>query len=121
MKTLQAKKAVTLLNNLIAHTATKGLDTDSAVNDLKALRPFTITEEIPLLAKATRLAYEHLDEYGTFAIPIPEEEALEGEETIAIEGDAKESFYYFLCLIRDVDRTANEEELRVYVKALNEY
>jgi len=121
MKTLQDPKAVKLLAKLIDDTAQNGLITNTAVEDLKALRPYTITEELPLLAKATRLAFEHIHEFGTFAIPIPDEEALEGEETMAVESDANESFHYFLSLISNVDKKVNEEELREYVASLNAY
>ncbi len=121
MKTLQDPKAVKLLKKMIEDTTQNGLITNTAVEDLKTLRPYTITDELPLLAKATRLAYEHIHEFGTFAIPIPDEEALEGEEAMAVESDANESFQYFLCLIRDVDKTVNEDELREYVAALNAY
>lgn len=122
MKALQNKKAVKLLNKLIDDASKNGLITNTAIEDLKTLRPFTITEEIPLLAKATRLAYEHIDEYGTFAIPIPDEESIENEEeTIAVESDVNESFHYFLSLISNVDKKVNEDELREYVTALREY
>ena len=121
MKTLHDSKAVNTLNALIENTAQNGLIINTAVESLKSIRPHTISEEIPLLAEATRLAFEHIDEYGTFAIPIPDEEALEGEEAMVVESDANESFHYFLCLIRDVDKKANEDELREYVAALNAY
>ena len=122
MKNLQAVKAVSLLNSIIEGVLQNGIITNTVIDQLKELRPHTITEELPLLAKATRLAAEHIDEFGTFAIPIPEEESIEEEgETLATEGDATESFHYFLCLIRDVHKKANEEELRVYVKALQDY
>ncbi|RMB64074.1 hypothetical protein EAX61_01465 [Dokdonia sinensis] len=122
MNTLQDSRAINLINKLISDVEQNGIITNTVVEDLKALRPYTITEQLPLLAKATRLAAEHINEYGTFAIPMPEEESLEEEEeTIKVEGEPKESLHYFFCLIRDVDKPANEEELRVYVKALNEY
>ena len=121
MNALKDKKAITLLTKLIDNTTQNGLITNSAIEDLKALRPYAITEEIPLLTKATRLAFEHIDEHGTFAIPIPDEEAFEGEEALSVESDANESFLYFLSLIQGVDKKVNEDELRVYVKALNEY
>ena len=122
MNALQDKKAVKLINKLIDDVAQNGIITNTVVNDLKELRPYTIKEELPLLAKATRLAAEHVDEYGTFAIPMPSDEPIEEGDVIEpLEGDAKDSLHYFFCLIRDVDRKANEEELREYVNALNNY
>ena len=122
MNKLQDSRAVQLINKLISDVEQNGIITNTVVEDLMALRPYTITEELPLLAKATRLAAEHISEYETFAIGMPEEESLEEEEaTIALEGEPKDSLHYFLCLIRDIDKSSNEEELRYYVKALNEY
>lgn len=124
MKTLQNPKAIKLVHKLIEDVSQNGIIINTVVDDLKALRPFTIQEELPLLAKATRLSAEHIEENETFAIPIPQDEPIEDEEVEAIEvveSDPKESFHYFLCLIRDIDKKVNEEELREYVKALNEY
>ena len=121
MKTLQNPKAVKLINKLIEDVAQNGIITNTVVEDLKALRPYTIEEQLPLLAKATRLSAEHIDEFGTFAIPIPQDEPIEGEELETTENEPSESLHYFFCLIRDINKKVNEEELREYVKALNEY
>lgn len=122
MNTLQNSKAVKLINKLIDDVAQNGIITNTVVEDLMALRPYTITEELPLLAKATRLSAEHINEYGTFAIPIPQDDPIEEDGVIeAVESDPKESLHYFFCLIRDINKKVNEEELREYVKALNEY
>lgn len=121
MKTLQNTQAIKLIHKLIEDVSQNGIIINTVVDDLKALRPFTIQEELPLLAKATRLSAEHIEENETFAIPIPQDEPIEGEEVEVIESDPKESFHYFLCLIRDIDKKVNEEELREYVKAFNEY
>lgn len=127
MNTLQDSKAVNLVKKLIEDVSQNGIITNTVVEDLKKLRPYTITEQLPLLAKATRLAAEHIEEYGTFAIPIPEDEDIEDEneeviaEVDATESTPEESLHYFFCLIRDVDKKSNEEELRIYVQALKDY
>ena len=122
MKTLLNSKAVNLIKKLIQDVSQNGIIINTVVEDLKALRPYTIDEQLPLLAKATRLAAEHIEANETFDIPIPQDEPIEGEEEVeAIETDPKESLHYFFCLIRDIDKKVNEEELREYVKALNEY
>jgi hypothetical protein len=128
MKTLLNSKAVNLIKKLIQDVSQNGIIINTVVEDLKALRPYTIDEQLPLLAKATRLAAEHIEEHETFAIPIPQDEPIEegeegeGEEKVEVaESDPKESLHYFFCLIRDIDKKVNEEELREYVKALNEY
>ena len=122
MKTLLNSKAVNLIKKLIQDVSQNGIIINTVVEDLKALRPYTIDEQLPLLAKATRLAAEHIEANETFDIPIPQDEPIEGEEEVeAVETDPKESLHYFFCLIRDIDKKVNEEELREYVKALNEY
>jgi len=127
MNALQDSKAVNLVKKLIADVDQNGIIINTVVEDLKTLRPHTITEQLPLLAKATRLSAEHIEANGTFAIPIPQDDDIEdeNEEVIAsvdaVESTPEESLHYFFCLIRDIDKKANEDELRVYVKALNEY
>ena len=127
MNTLQDSKAVNLIKKLIADVAQNGIITNTVVEDLKALRPYTITEQLPLLAKATRLSAEHIEEYGTFAIPIPQDEDIadENDEIISevevAESTPEESFHYFMTLIKNIDKKTNEDELRVYVQALRDY
>ena len=122
MNTLQNSKAVKLLDKLISDVESNGIITNTVVEDLMALRPYTISEELPLLAKATRLSAEHIEANGTFAIPIPQDDPVEEDDVVeALESAPKESLHYFFSLIKDIDKKANEEELRIYVKALNEY
>lgn len=122
MNTLTNKKAIKLLNKLIDDVDTNGIITNTVVEDLKELRPYTISEELPLLAKATRLAAEHIEANSSFNIPIPQDEPVDEDDVVETAPlDPKESLHYFFCLIRDIDKKANEEELREFVKALNEY
>ena len=122
MNTLQNSKAVKILHKLIRDVEANGIITNTVVEDLKELRPYTIAEELPLLAKATRLSAEHIEKNGTFAIPIPEDEPVDEDDVVeALNSDPKDSLHYFFSLIKDIDKKANEEELRIYVKALNVY
>ena len=122
MNTLQNSKAIKLINKLISDVEHNGIIINTVVEDLKALRSFTLSEQIPLLAKATRLSAEHIEANETFAIPIPQDDPVDEDDIVeALDSDPKESLHYFFCLIKDIDKKANEEELREYVKALNEY
>lgn len=127
MNTLQNSKAINLLKKLISDVEANGIITNTVVEDLIALRPFTISEQLPLLAKATRLSAEHIEANKTFDIPIPQDDPVEEEgseaETVpeTVPVDPKESLHYFFSLMKNIDKKANEEELREYVKALNEY
>ena len=92
MKTLQNPKAIKLIHKLIEDVSQNGIIINTVVDDLRALRPFTIQEELPLLAKATRLSAEHIEENETFAIPIPQDEPIEGEEIEVLEFDFNEAY-----------------------------
>lgn len=100
-----------------------GIITNTIIEDLKNLRELIVEEGNPLLAKALRLTFEHIDATQGFEIPIPDDEPIEeGEE--APENDevsGQESLDYLLSLMADPDNKVNELELREYVTALNEY
>lgn len=105
-----------------------GIITNTIVEDLKDLRQLVVEENIPLLAKVTRLTYEHINEHDDFLIAIPDDEPLElaeeVEETEVEETDdvtGQESLEYMLSLMAEHSNKLNEMELRDYVKALKEH
>lgn len=100
-----------------------GIIVNTLVEDLKELRPYAIEEEDPLLAKVIRLTYEHIEEYDTFDIPIPDDEPLDEFEESAEATDTKpeESLDYLLSLMNDTSIKNNEMDLREYSRALQEY
>ena len=105
-----------------------GIITNTIVEDLKELRKFVVEENIPLLAKVTRLTYEHIAENDDFLIAIPDDEPIEmeedSEEVEVSEGEevtGQESLEYMLSLMAEHDNKVNELELREYVKALKEH
>ncbi|MGB3775232.1 MAG: hypothetical protein WA951_08250 [Leeuwenhoekiella sp.] len=117
-------KAIKLLNKLIDDVDNNGIITNTAVDDLKKLRPYAVEEERPLLAKVIRLTFEHIEEYQTFAIDIPEEEPIEGHEEeldLREPSEPKESFLYLLNLIAEPENKSNRLDLRSYVNAMQEY
>ncbi len=121
-------KAQKLLNKIQRDLMRNGIITNTIVEDLKELRRFVVEENIPLLAKVTRLTYEHIGEHEDFLIAIPDDEPLEveegAEETEAIETEevtGQESLEYMLSLMAEHDNKLNEMELREYVKALKEH
>ncbi|WGK66364.1 hypothetical protein P8624_12285 [Flavobacteriaceae bacterium YJPT1-3] len=124
---MENKKAVKLLDKIIEDVNRNGIVTNTLVADLKELRPYTVEEQLPLLAKTVRLIYEHVEEYETFAIGMPEEEPVVDEEgnVIAdvepVESDPESSLVYLLTLMKNIDNQANEEEVREYVSALQDY
>ncbi|AVR46308.1 hypothetical protein C7S20_14115 [Christiangramia fulva] len=118
-------KAQKLLNKIQRDLMRNGIIINTLVEDLKELRNFVVEENIPLLAKAVRLTYEHIQENEAFEIPIPDDEPLDEEEiedqeeTEEVTG--QESLEYMLSLMADHSNKINEMELREYIKALKEY
>lgn len=116
-------KAQKLLNKIQRDLMRNGIITNTLVKDLKELRSLVVEEGQPLLAKAIRLTYEHVDAYDSFNIAIPEDDPVEeGEEApIQEETTGQESLDYLLSLMADPSNRVNEIELREYVNAFNEY
>ena len=120
MKNTKAQK---LLDKIQRDLLRNGLIINTIVEDLKALRPYAVEDEDPLLAKVIRLTYEHIDSYQTFDIPIPEDEPLDENEEATDSPDVKpeESLDYLLSLMSDTSIKNNEIDLREYSRALQEY
>ncbi|MDR5590181.1 hypothetical protein [Christiangramia sp. SM2212] len=122
-------KAQKLLNKIQRDLMRNGIITNTIVEDLKELRKLVVEENIPLLAKVTRLTYEHIDEHDDFLIAIPDDEPVEldedaEEETEVIETEdvtGQESLEYMLSLMAEHSNKVNEMELRDYVTALKEH
>ncbi len=101
-----------------------GIIINTLLNDLKKLRTIVVEEEAnPLLAKALRLTYEHIENFEGFEIAIPDDEPVEeGEETPEnTVATGQESLDYLLSLMADPENKVNKIELREYVNALNTY
>lgn len=117
-------KAQKLIHKLIEEIELNGIITNTVVADLKDLRPYAVEEKRPLLAKTIRLTFEHIEEYQTFDIPIPEEEPIEGYEELLEEDtqvEPQESLLYLLSLIAEPENKTNRLDLRAYVEAMQEY
>lgn len=116
-------KAQKLIKKILDDLDHAGIITNTLVEDLKKLRPYAVEEKLPVVAKALRLTYEHLEENFTFDIPIPEDEPIEGEEDEfeSQEFNADESIMYLINLIKNSDNQMNIEEIRQYNEALQNY
>ncbi len=116
-------KAQKLIKKILDDLDHVGIITNTLVEDLKALRPYAVEEKQPVVAKALRLTYEHLEENFTFDIPIPEDDPIEGEEEEFETNDFNpdESLMYLINLIKNPDNKMNIEEIREYNAALQEY
>ena len=121
---MENPKAQKLLNKIQRDLLRNGIVENIIVEDLKELRPYAVEEENPLLAKVIRLTYEHIETYGTFDIPIPDDEPVEGfeeEEETETEVNPQESLDYLLSLMAEPNNKINALELREYTNALMAY
>lgn len=122
------KNAQKLIDKIIGNLETNGVEPAALIGDLKALRPYAVKEKRPIVAKAIRLVYEHLEEFDTFAITIPEDDDIIDEETgdVLAYGDEvnsgpTESLIYLMSLIRNEEHKRNKEEIRVFNEELKDY
>lgn len=122
------KKALKLIDKIIDELNRNGIITNTLVGDLKELRPYAVAEKRPVLAKAIRLTYEHIDEFGTFTIPIPEDEDIIDDETGEVIAETEsepsgptESLVYLMSLIRNEEHRRNKQEIRAFNAALKQY
>lgn len=104
----------------------KGFDVTTLVDDLKKLREYSLEEQNPVLTKAIRLAYEHLEENSAFLIPIPDDEPVEEDgEVISSNTSGSEnnleSLDYLLSLFTDLKNKNNILDLKEYNKAFLAY
>lgn len=128
MKTIEANKLIVKLQKDIAKS---GIVKEQLVKDLKELRPYALAEEDPTLTKVIRLTYEHIENTGTFNIPIPADEAiLEGDEEMEAEVDVMDmedfenkrmSLDYLLSLMLDRTNPTNQQDLCEYRDMLKAY
>lgn len=121
---MENPKAQKLLNKIQRDLMRNGIIQNTIVEDLKELRPYAVEEQNPLLAKVIRLTYEHIETYGTFDIPIPEDEPVEGfeeEDEAGTQVDPQESLDYLLSLMAEPHNKINALELREYSNELMAY
>ncbi|GGE29746.1 hypothetical protein [Psychroflexus planctonicus] len=120
---MENKKAQKLINTIIEEISTSGIQAEKQVENLKNLRILAVEENLPVVAKALRLVYEHLEEYETFVAPIPQEEIFnedgEVEEQEKVTGS--DSLVYLMNLIKHSDNKLNLSEIREYNTYLEEF
>lgn len=120
------KKAQKLIAKITEDLERNGIVTNTLIEDLKALRPYAVDEKRPVVAKAIRLTFEHIEEFETFAIPIPQAEDILDEDgevlnTNVEESGPTESLLYLISLIKNEEHRQNKQEIRSYNDALKEY
>jgi hypothetical protein len=118
--------ALKLINKIQLDLFKNGFVAETLIADLKKLREYSLEEQNPVLTKAIRLAYEHLEENGAFLIPIPDDEPVD-EDVPVITDNANsnennlESLDYLLSLFTDLNNKNNILDLKEYNKAFLAY
>ena len=114
---MENKKTIKLLDKIIADSNRDETHYSTLTNSLKELREMVVQENLPVLAKVIRLAYQHIESFEEFFIPVPEDEPLdESQEKENIKG--KESLSYLMNLIKYHDNKFNQEEIKQYIHYL---
>lgn len=103
------KEANDILNNVIESVEKSGIHAESITNNLQMAREHALKENDPLVTRALRLAWQHIESNETFEIELAEE----------IES-AEDNFVYFLSLIVRCENALNRDELRVMTNQLQE-
>jgi len=117
--------ALKLINKIQLDLFKTGFDAEKIVADLKKLREYSLEENNPVLTKALRLTYEHIEANGAFLVPIPDDEPLDGEAVFTDVAKSSEnnmeSLEYLISLFSDLTHKNNLSDLREYNKLLLEF
>ncbi len=110
-----------ILKEIKAEIAANGIS-DSIIDNLKALRVMVVDENQPLLAKALRLTYQHIEKNNTFNVAIPDDEPIEGveKEDADVDINPAESLTYLLSNMEDISNKMNIADIREFVADMKE-
>ena len=122
---IENKQALKLIEKIQKDLLQDKFVVSEIVEDLKKIREITLELNNPVVTKALRLAYEHLDTNNAFFIGIPDDEPVDSKES-EIEANISEennieSFNYFLSLFTDLSKKNNVLDLKEYNKAFLAY
>ena len=122
---MENKQALKLIEKIQKDLLQDKFVVSEIVEDLKKIREITLELNNPVVTKALRLAYEHLDSNNAFFIGIPDDEPADSKES-EIEANISEennieSFNYFLSLFTDLSKKNNVLDLKEYNKAFLAY
>jgi len=121
---LENSNAIKLIDKILKSLDTTGINTNSLIDDIKALRAFALEEKIPLVVKVLRLTYEHIEEHESFLIPMLQDEPINnGDNDIEDNNDASpiDSLKYLIALTRNLKNKENISDLREYKELLIAY
>ncbi|MCL9981297.1 MAG: hypothetical protein NBV77_07630 [Bacteroidia bacterium] len=106
---MQNSKANEILEKAIASIEKNGIDASTLIQPLQEAREYALKENDPLVTRALRLAWQHLEANETFDAPLAED-----MET------AEDNLVYFLSLCVKSQHELNRTELREMTNQLQE-
>ena len=120
---MENTNAIKAIDKILKNLDKSGINTDTIVDDIKALRVFALEEKVPLVVKVLRLTYEHIEEHQSFLIPVLEDEPIEDEDTVETDNEINpvESLKYLLSLTKNLNNKDNVSDLREYKELLIAY
>lgn len=117
---MENKYAQKLLDKIQKNLLSDKFEVPTIIEDLKKIREYSLEEQNPVVTKALRLAYEHLEKNNAFFIGIPDDEPLSETTEITTKPTKQndlESFAYFLSLLSDLTKKNNLLDLKEYNNA----
>ena len=118
---MENKQALKLIEKIQKEILQDKLVVADAVTDLKKLREITLELNNPVVTKALRLAYEHLESNDAFLVGIPDDEPVDSKDAVVeaniSEENNLESLNYFITLFTDLSKKNNLLDLKEYNKA----
>ena len=120
---MENKDANKLIDKILDNLDKTGINSETLVDDIKALRAYALEEQVPLVVKVLRFTYEHIEENNTFLIPMLDDEPLDEADSIE-ENDLDspvESLKYLIALMRNLKNKGNISDLREYRDLLLAY
>lgn len=118
---MENSNAQKLIKQIQGEIVSNGIVADTIVPELKKLREFALLEENPVVVKALRLAYEHIELNNDFLIEIPSDEPVDENEVNEFSSSNTESLNYLLSLMLDLENKHNISDLKDYNKAMLEF
>lgn len=98
---MRTPEANALIQKVIDNAEKNGIASESNIADLQKAREFALKENDPLVTRALRLTWQHIESNEGFEVAF-----LEDAET------QDENFSYFMNLILKSDNTYNRDEIR---------
>ena len=118
---MENKQALKLIEKIQKEIMQNKFVAADAVSDLKKVREITLELNNPVVTKALRLAYEHLESNDAFLVGIPDDEPVDSKDAVVeaniSEENNLESLNYFLTLFTDLTKKNNLLDLKEYNKA----